>query len=195
MYSIFFDIAGEGHVFLNEPMKKHTTFRIGGAADCYIKSVSNEVTVNVAKCCKENNIPLFIIGNGSNILVGDEGIRGVVLQLDAVDAEIEVDEETNYVTASAGILLSKLASLSAKRGLSGLECVSGIPGTLGGALYMNAGAYGDEISNHVVSVTFLDEDLEVKTFSKEDCCFGYRKSIFTNNNKIVLSAILKLSPD
>ena len=195
MYNVFSKIAGKDNVFFDEPMKNHTTFRIGGKADYYIKCKSVDVIVALVNVCKENNFPFFILGNGSNILVGDGGIRGVVLHLNDSFSSLEFDEKNCLITAQAGILISKLASLSAKKGMSGLECLSGIPGTLGGALYMNAGAYGDEISKHVKQVTFLDEDLTLKTISCEECCFGYRKSIFAKRNKIILSAVLQLTKD
>ena len=195
MYKLFSEIAGEKNVFFNEPMKKHTTFRIGGAADCFIKCNSERVALNVARYCDEKNIPIFIMGNGSNLLIGDLGIRGVVLQLDDFFNECEFDDKECKVNAKSGILLSKLASLAAKHNMSGLECLSGIPGTLGGALYMNAGAYGDEIANYVESVTYIDENSTVKTFNLCECEFGYRKSVFTDSKKIILSAVLKLKPD
>lgn len=195
MYSIFSETLGKENVFFNEPMKNHTTFRIGGNADCFIKCSSEECAQKTANLCKENNIPLFILGNGSNILVGDLGIRGVVLQFDESFNSFEFDKVNCTVTAKAGVLLSKLASSACREGMSGLECISGIPGTLGGAIYMNAGAYGDEIGNHIESVTFLDEDLSINTLSAKDCCFGYRKSIFTDTKKIILSAVIKFTPD
>lgn len=195
MYSLFSGIAGEENVFINEPMKKHTTFKIGGNADCFINCTSEECAEAVAVICRRENIPLFVMGNGSNILVGDHGIRGVVMQLDSGFNTAVFDKNSCTVCAKSGILLSKLASLACKEGLSGLECLSGIPGTLGGALYMNAGAYGDEIANHIESVVFLDENLTFRKITGTECDFGYRKSIFSNSDRIILSAVLKLIPD
>ena len=189
---LFENTFGREKVFFNEPMSKHTTFHIGGNADCFLKLTSCEEVIEAVKLCREKGLKLFILGNGSNILVGDGGIRGVVIQLEKGFDLAEFDTVNMRVKAESGILLTKLSNLALKYELSGLECISGIPGTLGGAVYMNAGAYGDEIANHIISVTFIDEKLNVVTIDKEACEFGYRKSIFTDSNKIILSAVLQL---
>lgn len=195
MYSLFSEKLGKENVFLNEPMKNHTTFHIGGVADCFIKCSTFELVALAKNLCIENNIPLFVMGNGSNLLVSDDGIRGVVMQFGDNFCDAEIDFEKHTITAKSGIILSRLASLAQKNGFSGFECISGIPGTLGGALYMNAGAYEDEISNHVVSVTVLDEALNIKTLSNEECDFSYRSSVFMKKDMIILSAVLKFSPE
>lgn len=195
MYSIFSDKLGEEKVFLNEPMKNRTTFRIGGVADCLIKCETIEQIIFVKETCKKNNIPFFVLGNGSNLLVSDDGIRGVVLYFGDNFSDVEIDVENNLITAKSGVILSRLATLAQKNGLSGFECISGIPGTLGGAIYMNAGAYEDEISNHVVSVKALDENLNVITLTKDECKFSYRKSLFMEKDMIILSVVLSFSSE
>ncbi len=192
MHNMLCCLFGEENVLTNEPMSKHTTFHIGGKADYLIKIKTAEDIVKALKVCRENNIPVFILGNGSNILVGDKGIRGVVLQLEKDFQSFEVDKENGIIRADAGILLTKLANAALSEELSGFECLSGIPGTLGGAVYMNAGAYGDEIANHIIDVTYVDEKLDVVTITKEECLFGYRKSFFTDTKNVILSARLKL---
>lgn len=192
MHNMLCCLFGEENVLTNEPMSKHTTFHIGGNADYLIKIKSAEDIVKALKVCKENNLPVFILGNGSNILVGDNGIRGIVLQLEKDFQSFEVDKENGIIRADAGILLTKLANIALSEDLSGFECLSGIPGTLGGAVYMNAGAYGDEIANHIIDVTYINENLEIVTITKEECLFGYRKSFFTDTKNVILSAGLKL---
>ena len=192
MHNMLCCLFGEENVLTDEPMSKHTTFHIGGKADYLIKIKSTEDAEKALKVCRENNIPVFILGNGSNILVGDKGIRGVVLQLEKDFQNFEIDKENGIIKADAGILLTKLANIALSEELSGFECLSGIPGTLGGAIYMNAGAYGDEIANHIIDVTFVDENLDVVTKTGEECLFGYRKSFFTDTRNVILSARLKL---
>lgn len=188
----FQNILGSENVLFGEDMSRHTTFRIGGKADYFLKPHSIEEIKKVTALCGDNGIAVFILGNGSNILVGDLGIRGAVIQLEKDFDAISFDEEKSAVTAYSGVLLSRLASFALKNELTGLECLSGIPGTLGGAVYMNAGAYGDEIANHIVRVKYLDENLEVTNAEGSECGFGYRKSIFTDSKKIILSAELRL---
>ena len=192
MRNMFCCLFGEENVLTDELMSKHTTFHIGGKADYFIKIRNSEDIVKALKVCKENNLPVFILGNGSNILVGDKGIRGVVLQLEKDFQNIEINKENRIINAEAGILLTKLANVALSEKLSGLECISGIPGTLGGAIYMNAGAYGDEIANHIVDVTYIDEEQNIKTISKDECLFGYRKSFFTDTKNVIISARIKL---
>lgn len=195
MYKLFSEILGKDNVFENEPMKNHTTFRIGGPADIFIKCKSAEDAKLVLGECQKNNLPYFVIGNGSNLLVSDKGIRGVVLQIEDEFSNAFFDVKNGLVTVQAGIKLSKLSALALKNSLSGLEAISGIPGTVGGALYMNAGAYGSEISELVESVTYLDQDSKLNTISGKECGFGYRKSIFSSSKMFILSSVLKLKPD
>ena len=191
MQNIFKEILGAENVFLNEPMSRHTTFHIGGGADYLLVPQSVEQIKSALEVCRDKGLDIFMLGAGSNIVVGDRGVRGVVLKLEKGFDAAEVKKEDKIIVANAGIHLTKLSQIALENELSGFECLSGIPGTLGGAIYMNAGAYGDEIQNHIVDVTFLDENLEIKTYKKEELGFGYRKSIFTDTKKVILSATLK----
>lgn len=177
----------------NEPMKKHTTFKIGGPADMYVSVGSIDELSELLKLAKETQTPYTVIGNGSNILVGDNGIRGLVIEIGSNLAYCEADGDKIY--AQAGALLSKIASLAATNSLSGMEEISGIPGTLGGGIYMNAGAYGGEIKNVIKNVTYVDTDGEIITVTGDECNFGYRQSIFTDGKKFVVSAELDLKKD
>ncbi len=174
----------------NEPMKKYTTIKIGGNADCLVLPESMVDVKNVLAFAKENDIPVTVVGNGSKLLVKDGGIRGIVIKFGSKFANIDIDGE--YVTVFAGMTLPRLAIIAKDNELSGLEFAAGIPGNIGGAVYMNAGAYGSEMANIVVDVTYIDENLEVKTISNEECNFSYRNSIFRNNNYVILSTRLKL---
>lgn len=181
---------GKDNVLLNEPMKLHTTFRIGGQADALVRPASVKQVQDVLEIIKEAAIPFCIIGNGSNLLVSDRGFHGVVIQIYKNMSGVKTDGTT--VTAQAGILLSKLASEACKNSLSGLEFAAGIPGTLGGAVMMNAGAYGGEMKDVIIQVTYLDECAEVRRISGESCGFGYRTSTFQNSDCIVLEAQMEL---
>ena len=172
----------------NEPMKNHTSFKIGGAADEFCTPASAEEVAELIRYAGNKNIPYFVIGNGSNILVSDKGIRGLVIKLSGEFSDHEVSGET--IRAKSGALLSVLAKAAQKSGLSGMEFASGIPGSLGGAIYMNAGAYGGQMSDIVKSVTYL-KDGEIKKI-EDDFGFGYRKSIFADIGAVILEAELKL---
>ncbi len=177
----------------NEPMSKHTTIKIGGPADILVTPTSIEEVKQVVKFAKEENIPVTIIGNGSKLLVKDEGIRGLVIKITGKFANIEIVNEE--IVAEAGITLPRLSIIAKDNSLAGLEFAAGIPGCLGGAIFMNAGAYGSEMSNIVTEVTYLDKDLNVVTKTKDELEFGYRQSFFKNNeeeNNIVLSVKMKL---
>ncbi len=175
----------------NEPMKNHTTFKIGGPADAYVEAANVDELKKVIALCRGNNIDYMIIGNGSNMLVSDRGIRGVVICPMGEFCNISFDGETAYV--GAGVLLSKLGSALVGAGLSGLEFSAGIPGCVGGGIAMNAGAYGGSLSDRLVSVTYLDEDLTVKTKPCDELEFGYRHTFFTGKKCVVLSCEFKLS--
>ena len=185
------EILPPERILVEEPMSKHTTFRIGGNADVFV-SPSSDRLPEIMKIAKECEVPVTIIGNGSNLLVGDKGIRGLVIGF-GKDAEELVVEE-NYMTIGAGCLLSKAASEAAKRGLSGLEFASGIPGSLGGAIVMNAGAYGGEMKDVVVNAKVLTLDGDVIELTKEQLDFSYRHSCIPEHGYIVISATLKLEP-
>ncbi len=173
----------------DEPMSRHTTFKIGGNADIFVKVKTEDELKTVLSLTKEFNLPLFILGKGSNLLVSDKGIAGVVISLDKLDS-VTVDGDT--VTCGAGASLRTVCLATQKVGLSGLEFAYGIPGTVGGALYMNAGAYGGEMSQVVVSATVLDRDGNIKLFNSEQMKLGYRESDFKNTDLIITSVTLKL---
>ncbi len=183
-------IVGEKNIKENEPMSNHTTFRIGGMADYFVIPETKEQIQKVLLFCKENKIPYYIIGNGSNLLVGDKGFRGVIVQIDKTFDEIIFVDETT-VKAKAGVMLSKLASKIAEKSLTGFEFASGIPGTLGGAVYMNAGAYGGEIKDYIVSALVLDENNEIKTLTKDELELSYRSSIIQKKEYVVLEAVFR----
>ena len=175
----------------NEPMSKHTTFRIGGNADMFVSPQINQIPEIIA-CAKEYEIPVTIIGNGSNLLVGDKGIRGLVLSF-GKDAEV-IEIEGNRMRVGAGTLLSKAAAEAARNDLSGLEFAAGIPGTLGGAVVMNAGAYGGEMKDVIVAAKVLTPSMEVLELSKEELDLSYRHSCIPEKEYIVLEATLALVP-
>ena len=159
-------LLGEKNVLKDEPMKNHTTFKIGGNADFVAFPENEEQIIALLNLAKTENIPLTVLGNGSNILVGDGGIEGLVIIIRKNMKNAEFDGVT--VKAQSGILLSRLASLIYEKSLTGFEFASGIPGSLGGALYMNAGAYGEELSLIVKDVTFIDKDNNIKTIDKKE---------------------------
>ena len=175
---------------LNEPMSAHTTFKIGGAADIMITVQSIDELKTALSACKDSDVPFMILGNGSNLLVSDDGIEGAVILLDGDFKAITVDGET--VTAGAGAKLSKLCTVALDEELSGLEFAYGIPGSVGGAMYMNAGAYGGEMKDVALSVTALTADGEVKEYSLEELNLGYRTSIFKTNGEIILFSKFQL---
>lgn len=178
------------NVVFDEPMRCHTTFKIGGAADIFAMPESEDEVRGIAELCRKSGIPYMIMGNGSNMLVSDKGIRGAVIQIGKNMSSCSIDGEKVY--AQAGILMSALANAVLNEELTGFETLSGIPGTLGGGIYMNAGAYGGELSSVVEAVTYLDENGEVITQSADKLGFGYRKSIFQNGKLTVLSCVLHL---
>ena len=183
-------LLGEAKVLVKEPMASHTTFKIGGPADYFVKPETVEELAAVLKFCKEEEVPYFILGNGSNLLVGDKGFRGVVIQLYKNFDGMTIEGTT--VTAKAGAMLVRVAKESGKAGLTGLEFASGIPGTIGGAMVMNAGAYGGEMKDVVTSVTVLTKDGEIKKLSGEEMNFRYRGSVVEDEDYIVLEAVMEL---
>ena len=188
--NMFCMILGSDNVRLHEPMKKHTTFRIGGPADYYLCPHSTEEMQKILQICKENNIEFFILGNGSNLLVSDKGYRGAVIQLWKNFSDIIAEEKT--ITVKAGALLSKVAAEALEEGLTGMEFASGIPGTIGGAVVMNAGAYGGEMKDIIKEVTVLTKEGEILTLSKEEMNFGYRTSVVKEKGYVVISVVLQL---
>lgn len=177
-------------LFKNQQMKDYTTFKIGGPVDLVIKPTSIKEIQTAIKICHENHLPYYIIGNGSNLLVSDEGLKGVVIQLGNGFSEVRVNG--TQIVAQAGALLSKIAVCAMQNSLTGLEFAHGIPGTLGGAVVMNAGAYNGEMKQVLVSCEVLDEEGTVLTLTNEELELGYRTSIIKKKNYIVLSATLEL---
>lgn len=179
------------NIIFNEEMKKHTTFRIGGAAEAFADVSSVEEIKALIRICKENNYPYMVVGNGSNLLVSDKGIRGLVIHIGKNMSKCRANG--GRLNVEAGAMMSAVAKLACENSLSGFEELSGIPGTVGGGIYMNAGAYGGEIKDVLESVTYLDENLEVYKKSSEELELGYRTSIFQKRPYIILSCVIKLS--
>lgn len=184
-------LVGEDNVRINEPMKKHTTFRIGGVADYFVTPCSILEVREVVALCKEEHIPFYLIGNGSNLLVSDEGYRGVIIQLYDKFNAVEWREES--FVAQAGCLLSSLGNEAARRGLTGFEFATGIPGTIGGAVVMNAGAYGGEMKDCLVRVHMMDQEGIDRWYEKEELELGYRTSIASTKELVVLEAEVALA--
>ena len=174
----------------NEPMKNHTTFRVGGPADMFLTPSAEELPA-VLSVCREEQMPVTVIGNGSNLLVGDQGIRGVVICIGFGMRGIRVDGEKIFL--EAGVTLAAAAQQAAKAGLTGLEFASGIPGTFGGAVVMNAGAYGGEMKDVIVSVRVISEDGEILTLSKEELDLSYRHSVIPERGYLVIDGELLLT--
>ena len=173
-----------------EPMEKHTTFEIGGPADVYLTPYIDHAA-NALKLCSEYEVPITFIGNGSNLLVGDKGIRGAVIALNQNISNIKVLEQ-DRVLAGAGAKLSDVAKVTAQNSLTGFEFASGIPGSVGGAIYMNAGAYGGEMKDIVYSVKVLTKEGEMKTLSFDEMKFSYRHSCIQEKGYLVLEVLFQL---
>lgn len=193
MIEAFVNVLGKESVLKDEPMSKHTTFKIGGNADFFLMPKTEKQLLDCLKVCKELSLPTFILGNGSNLLVGDKGIRGAVICLFKGLDEIKIDK--NEISAGAGVTLSRLSTEALNSELSGLEFASGIPGTLGGGVYMNAGAYGHELKDVIKSVRCIDSEGNVLELESPFCEFGYRESIFSKKGYTVLSATFSLNKD
>ena len=176
-------------VLTEEPMKGHTTFRIGGSADIYIDPDFDDI-IPVIDYLKKEAVPFTVIGNGSNLLVSDDGVEGVVLALGKKAGKIEIAD--TKVVAQAGALLSTVANVAAEAGLTGLEFASGIPGTLGGAVYMNAGAYGGEIKDVIEAVTVYTPDFKKKVLTADDLQLSYRHSLLMEEEGYVTEVVLRL---
>lgn len=189
-YDRLIDILGSEAVLVDELMKKHTTFRIGGPADYYVLPKTIEEVKKVTALCKEAEIPYYVLGNGSNLLVSDRGYRGVIIHLYRNMNRIEV--EGTRIRAQVGALLSQIAGEALRHSLTGFEFASGIPGTLGGAIVMNAGAYGGEMKDVLQEVTALSQDGEVRVLSREELDLGYRTSVIGKEGYIALEAVIAL---
>lgn len=189
-YNKLAEIISPEAILENEPMSKHTTFRIGGNADVFVSLKITQVE-DIIALAKAYDVPVTVIGNGSNLLVGDKGIRGLVLSFGKEAEGIQLDGRCMIV--SAGTILAKAATEAAKNSLTGLEFAAGIPGTLGGAIVMNAGAYGGEMKDVVISAKVLTPEGEIKELSNEELDFSYRHSCIPEKNYIVLEATMELT--
>lgn len=184
-------ILPEDSVLIDEPMSKHTTFQIGGPADCFVMPSTVEEAIAVIKIVKEYDVPLTMLGNGSNLLVMDKGIRGIVVNLNERFAKITQDGTT--IHAQCGALMADVSKFAGACGLTGIEFAVGIPGSIGGCIFMNAGAYDGEIKNVVKSVTTVNKNGEVVHYTNEQAQFGYRHSAFQDNGDLILEVELELS--
>lgn len=180
----------EEDILTEEPMSRHTTFRIGGEAACFIRISSEEQLQKLVPYFENVGVEYFVLGKGSNLLVGDKGYPGVILQIS--DACQQIEAEENRLQVQAGAALSKVAFFAMERGLEGLEFAAGIPGTVGGGVVMNAGAYGGEMKQVVESVRVLSSEGEILTLDNDTMEFGYRTSIIRNRNFTVLSVTFRL---
>ena len=183
-------IAGDSNVRCDEPMSSHCTFRAGGTAKYYVIPDEYKKVRDVLRLCVEENIPYYVIGNGSNLLVQDDGFDGVIIEIDSALAKIEING--NEIVAKAGAKLSKIAVKALNESLTGFEFAHGIPGNLGGAVMMNAGAYGGEMKDVLKWVKVLDNNGEMKTLKAEELELGYRTSIIVKEKMIVLEACIEL---
>lgn len=179
-------------IMVNAPMKEHTTFKIGGPADCLLKPASLAETQKILQLVQAYDLPLTFVGNGSNMLVSDKGIRGVVVNFaDTIDI---ITVEGTKMTVGAGALLKDVAEAAAQHSLAGLEFACGIPGSIGGAVFMNAGAYGGETKNVVKAVKAVTREGEIKSYRLEELELGYRHSIFQTNGEAIVEVELELTP-
>ena len=176
------------NILINEAMSLHTSFKVGGKADLFVKAYSIEDINNILKISKESGIPLFVLGNGTNLLVKDEGFRGIILQIKLEDIKID----GNLATVGAGVKNAVLSKRLEENSLTGFEFASGIPGTIGGAIKMNAGAYGGEMKDIVLEVTYIDYEGNIHTINNQECKFDYRHSRFFKEKAIILETKLKL---
>ncbi len=190
------EIVGNDRVRTDEPMAKHITFRVGGPADWFVYVESIEELQKLILLCKEQEVPYYVIGNGSDLLVSENGVDGVVIRLsgefDEITAKEVVNEGVCNVCAGAGVMLSRLAMAAGKKGFTGLEFAGGIPGTVGGAVLMNAGAYGGEIKDSIVAADVLTTDGEIRRLEKEELELSYRHSVIMESGDIILRAYFAL---
>lgn len=186
----FWNLLGKDRVLVDEPMKRHTTFRIGGPADFFLLPSTVDEVRGILEICREEELPYFILGNGSNLLVSDKGYRGVIIQLYRNFSNISV--EGNEICASSGALLSQIAAAARNASLTGFEFAGGIPGTLGGAVFMNAGAYGGELKDVLKEAVVMTEQGEILTLPVEKLDMGYRTSRIKKAGYLILEARLVL---
>jgi len=183
-------IISKEKIYLNEPMSKHTSFKIGGPAECLVKIQTQDELKLILKLVSEQNIPLTIIGNGSNILVSDEGIKGLVLKIEI--NTFELDFENSKLKVGSGVKLGFIAQKCLKQEIAGFEFASGIPGTIGGAIRMNAGAHGKEMKDVVTTITYMDRNGQIHKIDNKQANFEYRKSLFSHEDYIILEVEMQL---
>ena len=176
----------------NIPMKQYTSFKIGGPAECIIKIEKIEELQKILNIVKENQIPLKIIGNGSNLLVTDKGIKGIVLKIEIKKLEIREKNQKVRIIVGSGNKLGEVAQKCARQEISGIEFASGIPGTIGGAIRMNAGAHGSEMKDIVKTITYIDRQGKIYKINNEEAKFEYRNSIFSQKDYIIIETELEL---
>ena len=186
------EIIPKEKIYINEEMKKHTSFKIGGPAECLIKIESVDQIKEVYKIAKEFNIPLTVIGNGSNLLVSDRGIKGIVLKIEIKKLEIQEDDDKVNIIVGSGEKLGIIAQKFLNQEIEGFEFAAGIPGTIGGAIRMNAGAHGKEMKDIVKTVTYIDREGNIKKINNSEAEFKYRNSIFSHKDYVIIEAELKL---
>lgn len=192
MIKELYAIVGEKNILADEPMAAHTTFRVGGPADYLVSPQTPEQVRDVIGLCRRERVPFMVIGNGSNLLVSDRGYRGVLIRL--LDNYQSVTVHDRIIHAQAGALLSAIAKKAYRCGLTGMEFAAGIPGTIGGAMMMNAGAYGGEMKDIVSEVTILDAGGNISQYSCADMQFGYRDSVIAHEELTALEVTLRLEP-
>ena len=177
----------------NAPMKDYTSFKIGGPAECLIKIETIEEVQEILQILQKNDIPLTVIGNGSNLLVSDKGIKGIVLKIDIKKLEIEEKENKFIITVGSGNKLGEIAHKLLQKEIQGFEFAAGIPGTIGGAIRMNAGAHGSEMKDIVKTISYIKkDDKKLYTISNKEANFEYRNSLFSNNKYIIVEATIQL---
>lgn len=193
MYDYIKTVVSEENIIFQEPMSKHTTFRVGGEAECFVTVQTEEELARLIPYLNQIEQEYFILGNGSNLLVGDKGYRGIVFKFGGPMEAVRVSG--THVIAKAGALLSQAAVTAKENGLSGLEFAAGIPGSIGGGVVMNAGAYGGEMKQIVEEVRVMDRDGQIITLDNDTMEFGYRTSIIKNRPFTVLEVVLRLTED
>lgn len=179
-------IIPEENILKNESMKKHTTFKTGGIADLFVKVKSIDQLKDILFFCKNNDVKFYIIGNGSNLIVSDKGLRGIVIKIELKDIEINDIKGKKEIVVESGVMMGFLAQKLLKQQITGFEELSGIPGTVGGAVVMNAGAHGKEMKDIITEITAVDYNGNIYNFSNEDALFDYRKSRFQNEDYIIV---------
>lgn len=185
-------VLDESQILMNEPMSQHTSFRVGGPADLFLKPEADQIG-KVIQMCHQFGMPYLILGNGSNLLIVDEGIRGVVIEIGNHLSQLSLNK--NQITVGAGTLLSSCANYAAANGLGGMEFAAGIPGSIGGAVTMNAGAYGGEMKDILKKVTIVNQQGNLQVINGKDLDMGYRNSNIQKYKYVVLEAVLELTPN